>query len=573
LSSRLEPSPRSLEVEEGLAARVHDALWLLARQWQFGEFEGKDAGTPVKVHASGAANPVTAWRGLNQDHWTQLVAPPGSPDAPVGTPLDALVETPLDALVETEDEAGPSLRERVEAGAHFIRLLSVNLVHLAPAFRQAHPFGEENFDPSLPPFLPPEKTFVSDSLFAAIARRTPDGLSLRATVQAIVANDPQPVPVEDADKSTLIKVCEAWLDWYGKEIHTETNGGTAVTWQENRLEYGFKVSTPAANGTVLVADGYRGDGLDWFDFDIAPGEDADPGGKAKVIDVIAVPHPVHFAGMPLPRFWAMEDALCDFGSIEAAPNDIGRLLMVEFTTLYGNDWFVLPLKIQAGTYSVLDQVTVTDVFGRTFVLTPAGQDDPNWNLFSLNVRDPAGSAREGLLLPPASAHLMEGSPVETVLYLRDEMADLAWGVEARFENTLGRSLDRRSAWVAPGALAAGTPDLPVYRVQTVVPDYWIPLAPEKVGEAIHLRLVPLEVFDGERTTTAEPKGILLSSADPGDRLWLFEEEIPREGTLVDRVYRLARWQDGHTSLWSARRRRVGRGEGSSGLRFDVLDPG
>ncbi len=561
MSSRLEPSPRSPEVEEGLAARVHDALWLLARQWQFGEFQGKDAGTPVTVHAAGAANPVTAWRGLNQKDWTQFPEPSG--------PLGALVETPLDALVETEDEAGPSLRERVEAGAHFIRLLSVKLVQLVPAFRQAHPFGEENFDPS----LPPEKTFVSDSLFAAIARRTPDGLSLRATVQAVVANDPQPVPVEDDDKPTLIDVCKDWLDWYDKEIHAETNAGTAVTWQEHRMEYGFKVSTPAADGTVLVAEGYRGDGLDWFDFDIAPGEDADPGGKAKGIDVTAVPHPVHFAGMPLPRFWAMEDALCDFGSIEAAPNDIGRLLMVEFTTLYGNDWFVLPLKIQAGAYSVLDQVTVTDVFGRIFVLTPAGQDDPNWNLFSLNVRDAAGSVREGLLLPPASAHLMEGSPVETVLYLRDEMADLAWGVEARFENTLGRSLDRRSAWVAPGALAAGTPDLPAYRVQTVVPDYWIPLAPEKVGEAIHLRLVPLESVDGEQTATAEPKGILLRSADPGDRLWLFEEEIPREGTLVDRVYRLARWQDGRTSLWSARRRRVGRGEGSSGLRFDVLDPG
>lgn len=71
----------------------------------------------------------------------------------------------------------------------------------------------------------------------------------------------------------------------------------------------------------------------------------------------------------------------------------------------------------------------------------------------------------------------------------------------------------------------------------------------------------------------EPKGLLLRSSDSGGRLWLFEEEIPREGAQIDRLYRYTRWQDGRTSMWTARRRRVGRGEGSSGLRFDVLDPG
>ena len=33
----------------GLEARVHDPLWLLGRQWQLGEFEGEDAGTPLTV--------------------------------------------------------------------------------------------------------------------------------------------------------------------------------------------------------------------------------------------------------------------------------------------------------------------------------------------------------------------------------------------------------------------------------------------------------------------------------------------------------------------------------------------
>jgi hypothetical protein len=70
----------------------------------------------------------------------------------------------------------------------------------------------------------------------------------------------------------------------------------------------------------------------------------------------------------------------------------------------------------------------------------------------------------------------------------------------------------------------------------------------------------------------DPRGRVLSTNDADGRLWLFEEELPREGTLVHRIHRYARWQAGRCALWTARRRRTGRGEGSSGLRFDALDP-
>jgi hypothetical protein len=78
--------------------------------------------------------------------------------------------------------------------------------------------------------------------------------------------------------------------------------------------------------------------------------------------------------------------------------------------------------------------------------------------------------------------------------------------------------------------------------------------------SVRLRMVPMELDNGGVAEAVEPKGRLLRSSDSGGRLWLLEEEIPREGTQVDRVYRCARWQDGRTSMWTARRRRVGRGE-------------
>ena len=51
--SRIEPAPPGNDVAAGHAARTADPLWLLARQWQVGEFQAEDGGTPI----------VARWRG------------------------------------------------------------------------------------------------------------------------------------------------------------------------------------------------------------------------------------------------------------------------------------------------------------------------------------------------------------------------------------------------------------------------------------------------------------------------------------------------------------------------------
>ncbi len=73
--------------------------------------------------------------------------------------------------------------------------------------------------------------------------------------------------------------------------------------------------------------------------------------------------------------------------------------------------------------------------------------------------------------------------------------------------------------------------------------------------------------------------VFLSSEPPGTRTLrvgkqlhiVYDEEIPREGIHVSRHYQMARWIVGSTWTWMAHRRRVGRGEGSSGLRFDAVE--
>ena len=45
--NRLESRPRSQNFDRALRAEVRDALWMLTKQWQMGEFRGSDAGSPV----------------------------------------------------------------------------------------------------------------------------------------------------------------------------------------------------------------------------------------------------------------------------------------------------------------------------------------------------------------------------------------------------------------------------------------------------------------------------------------------------------------------------------------------
>ena len=45
--NRLEARPRSQSFDRALKAEIRDPLWMLTKQWQMGEFEGCDAGSPV----------------------------------------------------------------------------------------------------------------------------------------------------------------------------------------------------------------------------------------------------------------------------------------------------------------------------------------------------------------------------------------------------------------------------------------------------------------------------------------------------------------------------------------------
>jgi hypothetical protein len=158
-------------------------------------------------------------------------------------------------------------------------------------------------------------------------------------------------------------------------------------------------------------------------------------------------------------------------------------------------------------------------------------------------------------------------------FLRDEMANMAWGVERVIESATERPLDpfQQQRYVAAPPNEQ-TSDMLGYRLATAVPDYWVPLLPVQSTAGLRLRRGMLLDPDGAPEPPGARGRILVPDGATGDGLSIFEEEIPREAIRVTRSYQLTRWQDGSTHLWIGRRKTVSSGEGSSGLQFDTATP-
>jgi len=564
-----------------LQARVYDPLWLLARQWQFGEFEGEDNGSPVITRWRGEGTPLTRYQSGAIAPNTQLTAPKydGS-----HLPLETLVERetvrpPVDQTVSQTAQPA-KLRVAAEAGQHFLRLLNQQPLSPETLTKYRNAFIHEYAFQSLTDQQRASLDRDSLAFIDLMTGRVPDGRRLAAALRPTSTGEIILAPTLKIAASDLAEVREAarlWLQWFST-FYSEPDDNNP-SWLPERMEYAFSVAARFSDGErVLTAPEYYEGSLDWYAFDsnleVVLGSAAD---KAfKEVMHTAIPAPASFRGMPAARFWEFEDAQVNFGAVDAGPTDMLRLLLVEFALSYGNDWFVIPVELEVGSLYKTNSLVVTDSFGVRTALRPAAElPEPfsTWHMFQHSPLRGSGLTKPTpnlFFLPPSLVKSLEGQPIEEVLFLRDEMANMSWGVERVIESASERQLNRFEQ--QPNGSSPpppeSTPAKSVYKLATETPDYWVPLVPVKRPTGLRLERAKLLKLDGKEDFVAA-HGAILNSGDT-KRLDIFEEEIPREGIRVTRGYQMARWYDGSTHLWIGRRKRVGSGEGSSGLRFDSL---
>jgi hypothetical protein len=194
-----------------------------------------------------------------------------------------------------------------------------------------------------------------------------------------------------------------------------------------------------------------------------------------------------------------------------------------------------------------------------------------------------------LFVPPTLASDVNGPILERVLLARDESANVVWAVEGMVEGLLGRAVDRAEAWYAArpaGNKAEETDDSPSartyevqywrYQLESPSPPWWIPFLPERIRRGspeVRLRRARMRAWelhtDARESSQLGPQGLIL---DPRRPCWLHEEEVQRSGVRIERRWQFGRWHDGSFHVWLQRRKLAGRGERSSGLRWDLLVP-
>jgi hypothetical protein len=576
--NRLEGRPRTREFDRALRAEVRDALWMLTRQWQVGEFHGDDAGSPVLARLQLAERELTGYRPRD-----------GAPE-----PFDDTL--PLEARVERRP-LPLSLDVRLLMGRQWLKLVDDAVAAgYRDAFTDAFPFTMP-----VPDADDAERAAHPEvwQAFAAVAGRSMDGGALYVHLTAAAGNRPTDGigAIPAADRPLIDALAGRFVTWF-ERLFLQAPEADRDAWDAQRLEYRFVCS---AADKVYTADEYHGGHPDWWSFDVAPDTippipSAAPGPPGQPRTVI--PTPVRFEGMPDTRWWAFEDGRTNFGDVDAATTDVAKLLLLEFGLVYANDWFVIPAQVNAGRSVDVTGLSVTTVFGERFWIEAAGAgpDDAwqRWSMFTVSVRgtDPTQAADTALLLPPTVPKVQESNPTEDIALVRDEMANMVWAVERTVPLATGASKPGAEAAsekvaflqallgpIAPPPELERTADA-TYELMSSVPEHWIPFVAVHVAgqrRQIQLQRAGLpRLLNGDPNPSppkVEPRTRLLREgldATPRKGYLLHEEEVPREGTRVTQTYHRTRWRDGRAIVWLGVGRGPGRGEGSSGLVFDEL---
>jgi hypothetical protein len=618
LWNRLEGRPRSNDLTRPLRAEVRDPLWLLARQWQMGEFEAGDAGTPIHARMAAAITEP------------QSIIRPGKPAKPYtsAVPLEVTVERQaVEPDLMTALYLGRRWRNRFLAEGDaasdllnsFVQVYAFGApdkaVETAAALRERREKPPEEPAPVLEADLESMQlaTHVRElTLRRSIAGRSLDGARLLADIADALAQGVAP-SARFLDRGVAIAAGqEGLVDTAAGELNDFWNktfskpDAAEDAWVPEHLEHDFRLRVPEAErATELIADQYPGGRLDWYSFDSAIAErQADDGPLSDPLVKNFVPTPIRFRGVPNVRWWEFESTEVGFGITTAAKTDLIKMLLAEFGLVFSNDWFIVPLTAKVGSLIENKGIVVTDNFGfRTLVEPTARQHarlalSGSWAMWALTRRGVPGELDARLFLAPAVAKSLETRPLDEVLFLRDEMANLVWGVETVIPNPLGGGRDGRvAAKMLREALVAAAPAPPLvdlgpevllrYLLMGTVPENWIPFvsvtlennpATTRFLQGAMPRVPPLDpalAEDGTpvlRHNVVLPRGTLLARDPVAHPNVVFEEEVLREGATIRRTMQRTRSSDGRTWTWSGRNKGPGRGEGSSGLKFDQALP-
>lgn len=422
--NRLEPTSRANDLVPPLAARVHDALWFLARQWQFGEFRGEDSGSAAWIEVDTTSTRMLAMLTPNQ----QL-------------PIDARV--PLEKLMSA---ALPiDLATSIDLGQTFEWMLA-DATLVAP-FRAAYPIAAANAA---------DKDAESIRLRTLMSGRALDGAALFNAVAATLPNLPPQPAVPLAKQAAVRTALQKWVA-HVRELFGDKPGAASTAWNELRFAYEFDVSVGGSGGYAVRPNDQAEATWECFSGRTLPVNVATTEQPEKT-KITRLPASIRFRGMPARRYWEFDDSTLDFGAVEIERRDVAKLVLTDLLMLQGDQWFIVPVEQKAGTILSVDTVLVRDVFGLLTLIPPAAT--ATWSAFRTGGTAPL----KGTMFPAtATASVQYGAAIDETRFARDEMMNMVWAIRGA---------------AASSASAAAPPAIPRYVLRPAPPPQWTPYVPK-----------------------------------------------------------------------------------------------
>lgn len=587
--NRIEPHPRTEDIKEPLRAKIRDPLWMLSRQWQLGEFQGEDAGKATSIKLS------------YQKHLPQNVI--GRNGKKV---FFSGKNQPLESIVE-RTSTEPDLFTKVEIGRQWLRFLEKYLSEnqqeeIIQAFEESEylqfkvPEQFNRYQKYEQADILCDKKYINLLESLATEQKIDGGKLIQ-----IIANKHYLLSeyILGKENQEVDFIAERLLDW-AKRIYN-VNIEKNPFWNNCQLEHQFDLEIEESDNQIkrFKAEEYFGNELEWHQFDLTPKSNSNSVAtkttKDFEIENFQYPSEISYQGMPNSRWWELEDGAVNFGNITADSTSPANLVFSQFNLLYSNDWLMMPFEIERGVLCNVKEMIVADNFGIRTLVKHLHETNPDekWGLFQLHDRNFEINKQNdtSLFIPLVIDDLQKSKPIEEINFLRDEMANMVWGVEKRVPNHLGDGVaadelaEKVKQYLSEIAEPNNREDFSnsakvKYQIATTVPENWIPFIPvniknqDLISRQIQLQRASMpRVVNGYKPSRVRPKSPLLAQGLKTSKrkpFYLYEEEILRSGSIVKGQWKRVRWLNGQTIIWYGYEKTNGRGEGNSGLKFDQV---
>ncbi|MFM7843879.1 MAG: hypothetical protein ACKPEY_06560 [Planctomycetota bacterium] len=519
---RLEPRTLDFAKEEGMAAAVHDPLWFLCRQWQFGEHQGENASSPVLLQYRMKSSPIGTADGI----------------------ADPRV-VPAEAILESELDDWWTIGRRIRLG----QLVKAKLDHEADGYKSLL-FLE-------PP--PPYQRFKGE----------PDGLLVwkkRNGLGLAAADFGSQVPPDQ----------ESQPAWASRELIYRQTEESAFQTPEQRLVVDRHLGGRMDWYSVRAVEAPPP----------LPGPSAAQPNSGEIKTTTVVPTALEYPGSPNKRWWQFEDAAIDISSYIPDDAHSSTAIMTDLVFSHADDWFLFPVQAATGHVVYLEHLWVVDSFGRSYKsdeqVVRVGDPVPktrwpglnapqDWTLFQVD-----GLQQPGLVLWNVADLPLQSLPIERVQFGIDEQSNLLWAVERIIDHRDAdcslRSEDKNVASNPPMDTEDTTKNREyVYTPARGVAPFWQPYCLIDEGSQGRLleRRVLADLSEVPVRMMPEARAAVLTAGIQPHQISV--AAIPSSGMEIERRWQLCRDALGNPVLWIQKQRKVLQSPPARTLQFDLME--